>query len=219
MSSCDAELRAFWAEAIGRPVTSDCIGGGLGAKRLRQARFARRPGGVDCGVLIAVAPSQKHGHAIVMTRRSAALSSHPGEVSLPGGKREPRDPDLVATALREAREEIGLPEACVEVLGCLPELDTLTGYRLHPVVGFVPEGVRYSPQESEVAEIFFLPLRVALNARNYRPKRIQREGFGFDVAQLAFDGKIIWGATCGILYRLALSADKIAQSRGRGRPA
>ena len=149
-------------------------------------------------------PIVDHGRdmTVILTRRTEHLAEHAGQISFPGGRREPADSGPVATALRETREEIGLSPERVEVVGCLAVHDTITGYSVTPVVGIVTPPVTYNLDEFEVAEAFEIPLAVVLDEANYR--REQREYKhrirAYDV--LEYREKIIWGATAGILLSL-----------------
>ena len=95
---------------------------------------------------------------LILTLRASGLSTHGGEVAFPGGRRDPEDPDLVFTALREAEEEIGLPPGLVEVIGPLSPLISLHGIRVTPYVGLVPDYVEYLANDAEIAAVFSVPL-------------------------------------------------------------
>jgi 8-oxo-dGTP pyrophosphatase MutT (NUDIX family) len=125
-------------------------------------------------VLIAVV-ERPEGPAILLTRRTDHLRDHAGQICFPGGRIEPADPTIEAAALREAEEEIGLPPAQVELLGRLPAYDTVTGFRIHPVVGWVAEPVSLAPDPFEVAEVFELPLAFVLDPANHRRHSYRRQ--------------------------------------------
>ncbi len=142
----------------------------------------------------------------VLTRRRADLRRHAGEISFPGGRRDPEDPSLCATALREAEEEIGLAGAEVEVVGELPAVSTfVTGYLIHPFVGVIPAGrspigQRWRAAPGEVDAVLELPLG-ALRASRGRTL-MERRGFTFETDAYLLDGHVIWGATARILDTL-----------------
>jgi len=144
-----------------------------------------------------------HGMAVLLTQRTAHLSAHAGQISFPGGRIEPADPDAIAAALRETEEEVGLPRHRVSVVGQLDTYVTGTGFEITPIVGIVepPFELRIDPYE--VAEAFEVPLAFVLDRRNHQ--RIERavgaQNRCFFV--LPFEGRNIWGATAGILVNLA----------------
>jgi 8-oxo-dGTP pyrophosphatase MutT (NUDIX family) len=157
-------------------------------------------GAVEAGVLVPLFVEDGDLH-VVFTLRRDDLRRHPGEISFPGGRREPEDPDLLATALREAREEIGLPADTVEVIGALQPTSTfVTSYSIYPFVGLVPAGSRWTAQATEVAEVIELPLP-ALRA-GYARRRISRRGVPIRTDTYVVGGHLIWGATARILTDL-----------------
>jgi len=106
---------------------------------------------------------------IVLTVRSENLNSHPGQISLPGGSEEAIDSDVVATALRESEEEIGLAQSDVEVIGRLGDLALPSGFQITPIVGLIEPDLEYIPCSIEVAEIFHAPLSLLMNLNSYKP--------------------------------------------------
>ena len=157
-------------------------------------------GAVEAGVLVPLFVEDGDLH-VVFTLRRDDLRRHPGEISFPGGRREPEDPDLLATALREAREEIGLPADTVEVIEALQPTSTfVTSYSIYPFVGLVPAGSRWTAQATEVAEVIELPLP-ALRA-GYARRRISRRGVPIRTDTYVVGGHLIWGATARILTDL-----------------
>ena len=143
------------------------------------------------------------GPRVILTLRTEHLKTHAGQVSFPGGRVEPIDAGPEATALREAQEEIGLRPERVEVLGRLSPYDTITGFRVDPVVGWIEPPVVYSPDPVEVAEVFEVPLKIVLDLRNYRRASHLRDDVRRTFYVLTYDGHRIWGATAGMLVSLA----------------
>lgn len=160
--------------------------------------------------------AQGHVH-VVLTRRSSTLPTHSGEVCLPGGKREPGDPDDVATALREAHEELGIAPHDVRVLGCLPPFLSKHLLSVTPVVGVVPAGLRFTPSPAEVAAVFTAPLRMFLLAERHRHQDVEwKDGVAyrlhyFDLPAAGGESHLVWGLTAGMLI--------VAAERAFRRPA
>lgn len=141
------------------------------------------------------------GPAILFTRRADHLSSHPGQMSFPGGGREPADADLLATALREAREEVGLTPASVEVVGRLDDLQTISRYAIRPFVARVPDR-EYVPTDEEVAETTVLAVPALTDPANYgMQERDHPEHGTVTLHFFTVDGHTVWGATARILVQ------------------
>ena len=144
----------------------------------------------------------------VLTRRRADLRRHAGEISFPGGRRDPEDPDLQATALREAEEEIGLARTEVQILDELPPTSTfVTGYLIHPFVGLIPRGQRWRASPREVETVLELSLRVLRESRTRTP--MERRGISFETDAYIVGEHLIWGATARILDDLYERLDTI----------
>jgi 8-oxo-dGTP pyrophosphatase MutT (NUDIX family) len=142
------------------------------------------------------------GLTVIFTQRTSHLKAHSGQVSFPGGRAEPEDPTPEFTALREAREEIGLPMERVEVLARLPEYHTRTGFRVTPVVGLLQPPVELAPDPREVEEVFEVPLAFLLDARNHERRTRELEGRSVGYYAFEYQGRTIWGATAGMLINL-----------------
>jgi 8-oxo-dGTP pyrophosphatase MutT (NUDIX family) len=148
----------------------------------------------------------------VLTRRNADLRRHAGEISFPGGRRDPGDSDLRETALREAEEEIGLTPADVTVLGVLPPTPTfVTNYVIHPYVGLIPAGKRWEVSPREVDAVLELPL-AQISAGRTRT-RLERRGFSFETDAYVVGENLIWGATARILENLLARVEELVGSR------
>jgi 8-oxo-dGTP pyrophosphatase MutT (NUDIX family) len=175
---------------------------GLGRVLLAPADAAALEvrGRTDAAVLVAL--YLEHGELrAVLTRRREDLRRHPGEISFPGGRHDRSDPDLIATALREAHEEIGLAPESVEVVGALQPTPTIaTGYRVYPFVGLIDPGQRWKLSPREVAEV--LELSLAQLLAGYSRQRLIRRGLPIRTDTYVVDGKLIWGATARILADL-----------------
>ncbi|MEQ6202914.1 CoA pyrophosphatase [Sulfitobacter sp. HNIBRBA2951] len=140
-----------------------------------------------------------NGLSLLLTKRSAALKHHPGQIAFPGGKQDEGDADLVATALREADEEIGLPPASVEVLGTLPPHETVTSFHVTPVIGFVTAPFTMKPEPGEVDEVFAVPLDHVLNPDNYIIQSRRWRGQMRRYFVVPYGPYYIWGATARML--------------------
>lgn len=139
---------------------------------------------------------------VLLTRRTDGLACHAGQVSFPGGRAEAGDAAPVTTALREAREEVGIAAASVAVAGRLEERPVGTGYRIVPVVGLLADPPPFAADSREVAEIFEVPLPFVLDPANYRRERMVVDGVPRRFHALPYRRYFIWGATAAILVNL-----------------
>ena len=150
------------------------------------------------GVLAPIVETDR-GLGLLLTKRSAALKHHPGQIAFPGGKQDDGDVDVIAAALREAHEEIGLPPECVEVLGTLPPHETVTSFHVTPVIGFVHAPFTIVPEPGEVDEVFTVPLDHVLNPDNYIIQSRRWRGQMRHYFVVPFGPYYIWGATARML--------------------
>lgn len=139
---------------------------------------------------------------ILYTKRSANLRHHPGEVSFPGGMWEPGDPDLIATALRETCEEIGLPGSAVELLGALPRSQTRAGTWVTPFVASFDARIRLQPNFDELESIFNVPLNQFFGAIPQAWDEFEYQGRRYSLPVYHFEGYRIWGYTAAVTARL-----------------
>ncbi len=152
------------------------------------------------GVLIPVM-SRSEGMSILLTRRSAELKHHAGQVSFPGGRMEQTDGDIAVTALRETHEEVGIPPHEVSVIGYLRPTPTITGYAVTPTIGLIDGGVPLNIDASEVETAFEVPLDYLLDRGNYTQAEREFQGQRFPVIEVNYAGERIWGATAFMLSR------------------
>ncbi|QHJ00295.1 CoA pyrophosphatase [Xylophilus rhododendri] len=174
-------------------------------------RAGREPRAAAVLVGIVLRPE---GPTVLLTERTAHLSSHSGQVAFPGGRTDPEDDGPIGTALREAHEEVGLEARFVEVLGLLPTYGTVSAYVVTPVVALVAPDFTLTPHDFEVADVFEAPLSFLMDPANHRRHRMdapdgRREWLSMPWTDPA-TGKqhFIWGATAGMLrnlYRLLVT--------------
>ena len=176
-----------------------------------QAAAMDAPGSTDAAVLVPLYLDGGELVAVFPERRSD-LRRHAGEISFPGGRQDSPDEDLRETALREAEEEIGLARHDVELVGALPPVGTfVTGYRIHPFVGFIPPGRAWTPEPAEVEAVLELPLPELLHG--FESKRLLRRGVPIKTptytvrSRLLSEGAppdthFVWGATARIVESL-----------------
>ena len=141
------------------------------------------------------------GLNVLFTRRAAHLHHHAGQISFPGGRIEPSDQGPVAAALRETLEEIGVAHQFVQVMGTQPTLLTTTSFLMTPVIGELLPGFRVRPDESEVAEVFEVPLTFLMDPARHVLHRLESShGHGRCYFAIPWESHFIWGATA-ILIR------------------
>lgn len=156
----------------------------------------RRP----AAVLIGIRDDREQN--VLLTVRTDTLQQHAGQVAFPGGRVEADDADVVAAALRESREEIGLDAAMVTPLGFLESFETISGYSVTPVVARVAANATLKPDPGEVAEVFEVPFAFFLDPANLRRYTMDFRGHRRDMAEFLHAGYRIWGVTAAILLNL-----------------
>jgi 8-oxo-dGTP pyrophosphatase MutT (NUDIX family) len=169
--------------------------------------FEREP--KPASVLLAIV--DRASPTILLTRRTDHLEAHPGQISFPGGRQEPEDTDEVATALREAHEEIGVPAQHFEVLGLMPVYTTGTGFVVTPVVALLAPDYVAHPDPNEVAEVFEVPMEFLMNPANHQHHAMDWMGVERRFLSMPWHGQppwaqpreyFIWGATAAMLRNL-----------------
>ncbi len=169
--------------------------------RLQHHRPWRlRTHGREAGVLVAL--TNCADPEVILTLRSPHLSTHSGEIAFPGGKRDPDDRDLLATAMREAEEEIALSPGQVEIIGSLGQVVSKHHLQVMPWVGVIAPELPLAANPEEIAEIYRVPLSFLLEAKNRRLDRLEFAGQTRFVPAWPWQGEVIWGLTAYILSEL-----------------
>jgi 8-oxo-dGTP pyrophosphatase MutT (NUDIX family) len=150
-------------------------------------------GSPRCAAVLLPLVCQNGGWSLLFTRRSEQVYDHKGQVSFPGGACEPEDASLEETALREAREEIGLEPADVQILGRLPEMRTVSFYNITPVVGVMPWPYPLRLYEQEVSRAFTIPIDWLADAKHWEERVEPRYMNHKIIYYQLYDGELLWG--------------------------
>ena len=188
--------RTWLAERLSRPAPAS-------ARNLSDGyRLPGREGQPTPAAVLVPFVNRPEGLAVLFTERSADLLDHAGQISFPGGRVEPDDVDIDAAALRETEEEIGLARDRVTVLGRLADYETVTGYRVTPVVGWLEPPFSVKPDPIEVADIFEVPLAFLLDPANQQRHFRMLGEIRRDYFAIPYRERYIWGATAAMLMIL-----------------
>jgi 8-oxo-dGTP pyrophosphatase MutT (NUDIX family) len=191
-----AEQRDWLVSALARPAPPN-------ARNLSDGfRLPGRGGTPTPAAVLVPLVNRPEGLQVLLTQRSADLPDHPGQISFPGGRVEPGDETIAAAALRETAEEVGLPPERVSVLGRLAEYETVTGYRVTPVVGWVEPPFDVTPDPVEVADVFEVPLAFLMNPANQQRQFRMLGALRRDYWAIPYGDRFIWGATAAMLMIL-----------------
>ena len=158
------------------------------------------PALIPAGVLLLLYP--KNGeYCVLLNRRTDTVEHHKGEISFPGGSKDPGDSTLLDTALRETHEEMGISPEDVEVLGELDDTPTNTSFLIATTVGTIPYPYEFAPSASEVAEVLEAPISILMNKESHRDEVRIVGGELVTHTSYVYQGHIIFGATARVLSR------------------
>lgn len=152
-------------------------------------------------VLVPLIPTG-NSFELLFTKRTESVETHKGQISFPGGMVDAADRDIFHTALREAYEEIGLTDSCIEIVGMLDDMATPTGFIITPVVGVIQELPELAPNNDEVAEVFRVGLDFFSQPSNGRTELREFHGRKHEVWYFDWNSRIIWGATAMMIRSL-----------------
>lgn len=180
----------------------DALDRGLPGPHYDVSADMHAPGShAQAAVLVPITARSEPG--LILTQRPEWLRRHAGQVAFPGGRMDPEDADEIATALREAQEEIGLPPGQVRIIGKAPPYLSGSGFHITPVLGIVPPDLIYEPCPDEVASIFEVPLSFVLDRANAELRTTDWNGIERQYFDMQWQGRRIWGVTAGILHNLS----------------
>jgi 8-oxo-dGTP pyrophosphatase MutT (NUDIX family) len=194
--------RSLAAKPDHDPARWHLAGRPLAEAPVQAAARAAMPETLRAAAVLVPIIDRPHSPSLLLTARAGHLRHHAGQISFPGGGIEADDDDVVATALRETHEEIGIESRYIEPLGFLPDQIVLTGFRITPVVALVRPEFILQIDESEVTEVFEIPLDYVVDAANYIPVRRVLHGVEVTLNDLNYRGRVVWGATAGMLQGL-----------------
>lgn len=156
---------------------------------------------VPAAVLIAITDRLVPG--VILTQRPQSMRKHPGQVAFPGGRMDMSDADLIAAALREAEEEVGLVASQVEIVGTLDIYHTITDYDVTPVMAVAPPDLPLVANADEVEAIFEVSLAYLLDPNNHLTKQVVYQGLEREYYEIFWEDRRIWGATAAMIVNMS----------------
>lgn len=173
-----------------------------------ESTLAEADGHAPSAVLVAITDRPSPG--VILTQRAASLRKHAGQVAFPGGRMDPGDTDVIATALREAEEEIALPLDAVDVLGTTDPYRTHSGFAIVPVVGVIPADLPLTPRPGEVDAIFEVPLAYLLDPNRRTRHAVEWGDDRHHYDEILWENWRIWGVTAAMIVNLSHRLDILA---------
>ena len=152
------------------------------------------------GVMLLVYPKDGE-YCVLLNKRSEVVEHHKGEISFPGGARDPEDQDFLDTALRETEEEMGISRADVTVLGQLDDVVTRSNFGVRVFIGTIPYPYAFNPSAIEIAEVLEVPIPALLDPANLRHETRLVDGLATTVRSYAYHEHLVFGATAKILQQ------------------
>ncbi len=156
---------------------------------------------VDAAVLVAFTDRAEPG--IILTQRPQTMRKHPGQVAFPGGRMDAEDESLIAAALREAEEEIGLPPHLPHIIGLADQYRTITNYRVTPVLAVIPPDLDFIANDGEVEAVFEVPAHFLFDPANHQRQIVMWEGKERSYHEMHWEDRRIWGATAAMIVNLS----------------
>lgn len=176
---------------------------------------SKKNDGFKCAAVLIPLVFYNNQWQVILTRRAEHLKHHPGQISFPGGSYEKQDDNLMVTALRETHEEIGIPDTKIEIIGKLPQQNTISQYNVTPFVGTISEDYQITIDENEVAEVFNVPLNFLTDQTNQIKKDDTFNGKLVSYYTIQYQHYNIWGVTARILVNLSRRLNQLTpQNRG-----
>jgi 8-oxo-dGTP pyrophosphatase MutT (NUDIX family) len=164
--------------------------------------WPERPTEFRPAAVLAPIVKRPEGWTMLFTQRAEETPAHPGQISFPGGRVHASDASPMETALRETAEEIGLRRELIEPLGAWDRYDTITGFRITPIVGLVEPGFALALDPREVASVFEAPLSFLFDPANHERREGVWRGITRYYYAMPYQGRFIWGATAGMIRAL-----------------
>lgn len=165
--------------------------------------------GAPMAAAVLVAVVDRAEPTLLLTVRMDTLRHHAGEVAFPGGRVDAGE-TVIAAALREANEEVGLDPANVRIVGCADAYGTITGFSVTPVIGIIPPDLPLVASDAEVAAVFEVPLTFAMNAANHHLRTIHWQGVPRTYFEIMWQDRRIWGATAAMIVNLSRRLERVS---------